>query len=239
MIEYYLVDISSIKSTAPQSEFDISQVESLAQSILSTGRLLSPLLLKQAGHDSYEVLSGDLEYYAALRAKEIDPRKGEVVSAFVISPKLQEVALEQLRYLSQDSDSPSPDLDKTDLRITQVESRLRTILHDLESSHKRDIKRLDEDINNLKAQIPQRIEPLEAFNDFSLAVLAQKLAAANIRGKTAERILNQIDVERKKEPFKSFTDIVSRLDGLSAQRLLSLIDMWSNLYRTVQGQNLR
>jgi hypothetical protein len=116
---------------------------------------------------------------------------------------------------------------------------LRTILHDLESSHKRDIKRLDEDINNLKAQIPQRIEPLEAFNDFSLAVLAQKLAAANIRGKTAERILNQIDVERKKEPFKSFADIVSRLDGLSAQRLLSLIDMWSNLYRTVQGQNLR
>jgi hypothetical protein len=115
------------------------------------------------------------------------------------------------------------------LRITQVEARLRTILHDVESSYKREIKRLDEDITHLKAQIPQRIEPLEAFNEFSLAILAQKLAVANIRGKTAERILHQIDIERKKEPFKSFGDIVSRLDGLSAQRLLNLIDIWSKL----------
>jgi hypothetical protein len=229
MIEYYLVDVSSIKSTAPQSEFDTAQVESLAQSILSTGRLLSPLLLKQAGHDSYEVLSGNLEYYAALRAKEIDPRKGEVVSAFVISPKLQDAALEQLSYLPKAPDSAPSKLDQADLRITQVEARLRTILHDVESSYKREIKRLDEDITHLKAQIPQRIEPLEAFNEFSLAILAQKLAVANIRGKTAERILHQIDIERKKEPFKSFGDIVSRLDGLSAQRLLNLIDIWSKL----------
>lgn len=84
MTEYYLVDVKSIQSTTPRSKFKVDQLETLAQSILETGGLLSPLLLKQTGPESYEVLAGDLEYYAAVRAKEIDPRKGEMVNAFVI-----------------------------------------------------------------------------------------------------------------------------------------------------------
>lgn len=231
MIEYYLVDVSSIHSTVPRSQFSAHQLETLAQSILSAGRLVSPLLLKQMGHDKYEVLIGDLEYYAALRAKEIDPRKGEVVSAFIIPPNLEDSAIDQLRYLSQISDLPEPvSVNEIDLRITQIESRLNMALHDLELSHRRDIKRLDDDINSLKTKIPQRVEPLEAFNSISLAVLAQKLSAANVRGKTAKRILEQIEFERQQEPFKSFTDIVSRLDGLSAKRILSILDTWSGLY---------
>lgn len=231
MIEYYLVDVSSIHSTVPRSQFSINQLETLAHSILSAGSLVAPLLLRQVGHDNYEVLIGDLGYYAALRAKEIDPRKGEVVSAFIIPPKLEDSAIEQLRYLSQLSDSPKPiPANEIDLRITQIESRLNMALHDLETSHRRDIKRLDDDIEVIKTKIPQRIEPLEAFNSLSLAVLAQKLSAANVRGKTAKRILDQIDSERQKESFKSLTDIVSRLDGISANRMLGILDTWSSLY---------
>ena len=103
-------------------------------------------------------------------------------------------------------------------------------LHDLEASHRRDITRLDDNIDSLKAKIPQRIEPLEAFNDLSLTALAQKLAAANVRGKTATKMLEQIEVERQKEPFTSFADLASRLDGLSAKRVLSILDTWSGLY---------
>ncbi len=231
MIEYYLVDVSSIHSTVPRSQFSVNQLETLAHSILSAGRLVSPLLLRQVGHDNYEVLIGDLGYYAALRAKEIDPRKGEVVSAFIIPPKLEDSAIEQLRYLSQLSDSPKPvPANEIDLHITQIESRLNMALHDLEASHRRDIKRLDDNIDSLKAKIPQRIEPLEAFNDLSLTALAQKLAAANVRGKTARKMLEQIEVERQKEPFTSFADLASRLDGLSAKRVLSILDTWSGLY---------
>ena len=59
MIEYYLVDVSSIHSTVPRSQFSVNQLETLAHSILSAGRLVSPLLLRQVGHDNYEVLIGD------------------------------------------------------------------------------------------------------------------------------------------------------------------------------------
>ena len=95
MTEYYLVDVKSITSTTPRSNFKVDQLETLAQSILATGALLSPLLLKQTGAETYEVLAGDLEYYAAVRAKELDPRKGEMVNAFVIPPKQQKAAVEQ------------------------------------------------------------------------------------------------------------------------------------------------
>ena len=92
----YLVDVSGITSTVPRSAFDADQVESLAQSILESGGLLSPIVLKQTGPESFEVLAGDLEYHAAARAKELDPRKGEMVNAYVVPPQNQAAAVEQV-----------------------------------------------------------------------------------------------------------------------------------------------
>lgn len=240
MTEYYLVDVKSIQSTTPRSNFKVDQLETLAKSILETGGLLSPLLLKQTGPESYEVLAGDLEYYAAVRAKEIDPRKGEMVNAFVIPPKQQEAAVAQSALLSpsapQPTDSPAQPSPATapagdaDLRITNLESRLDEAIREIKQSQAREINRLEQTVNNLKAQIPQRVEPLEAFNTLSLPELAQKLASANVRGKAAERMLKSIEKERKKGEFKSFTDIVQRIDGLGDKRMLTIIDTWSGLY---------
>jgi len=236
MTEYYLVDVKSIQSSTPRSKFKVDQLETLAQSILETGGLLSPLLLKQTGAEAYEVLAGDLEYYAAVRAKEIDPRKGEMVNAFVIPPKQQDAAVAQATLLSPAPQpaattslaTPGPAGD-ADLRITNLESRLDEAIRDLKQSQDREIKRLEQTVNDLKAQIPQRVEPLDAFNTLSLPELAQKLASANVRGKTAERMLKSIEKERKKSEFKSFTDIVERIDGLGDKRMLAIIDTWSGL----------
>lgn len=235
MTEYYLVDVKSIQSTTPRSNFKVDQLETLAHSILETGGLLSPLLLKQTGPESYEVLTGDLEYYAAVRAKEIDPRKGEMVNAFVIPPQQQDAAVAQVDLLSPapqptaTSAATSAPAGDADLRITNLESRLDEAIRDLKQSQDRDIKRLEQTVNDLKSQIPQRVEPLDAFNTLSLPELAQKLASANVRGKTAERMLKSIEKERQKGKFISFTDIVKRIDGLGDKRMLAIIDTWSGL----------
>ena len=236
MTKYYLVDVKSIQSTTPRSNFKVDQLETLAHSILETGGLLSPLLLKQTGPESYEVLTGDLEYYAAVRAKELDPRKGEMVNAFVIPPQQQDAAVAQVDLLSPapqstaTSAATSAPAGDADLRITNLESRLDEAIRDLKRSQDRDIKRLEQTINILKAQIPQRVEPLDAFNTLSLPELAQKLASARVVGKTAAKILISIEKERKKSEFKSFTDIVERIDGLGDKRMLAIIDTWSGLY---------
>jgi len=235
MTEYYLVDVKSIQSTTPRSNFKVDQLETLAQSILETGGLLSPLLLKQTGAEAYEVLAGDLEYYAAVRAKEIDPRKGEMVNAFVIPPKQQDAAVAQAALLSPAPQpaatslaTPGPAGD-ADLRITNLESRLDEAIRDIKQSQDREIKRLEQAVNDLKTQIPQRVEPLDAFNTLSLPELAQKLASCRVVGKTAEKILKSLEKERKKGKFTSFTDIVQRIDGLGDKRMLAIIDTWSGL----------
>jgi hypothetical protein len=241
MTEYYLVDVKSIQSSTPRSNFKVDQLETLAHSILETGGLLSPLLLKQTGPESYEVLVGDLEYYAAVRAQELDPRKGEMVNAFVVPEEVQKAAVAQATLLSPTPqptatpDQPTPattpaPAGDADLRITNLESRLNEAIRDLKQSQDRDIKRLEQTVNDLKAQIPQRVEPLDAFNTLSLPELAQKLKAAKLGDKTTDKMLKSIEKERKKGEFKSFTDIVKRIDGLGDKRMLAIIDTWSGLY---------
>jgi signal recognition particle GTPase len=241
MAEYYLIDVKSITSTAPRSQFRVDELESLAQSILEAGGLLSPLLLKQTGAEKYEVLAGDREYYAALRAKELNPRQGEMVNAFVIPPKEQEAAAQQVAVLGKTGGGtaggetlppkpPSPDSSGTDLRLTNLESRLDEALRDIKQAQEREVRRLEQEIKEIKSQVPQRIEPLDAFNTLSIPELLQKLATANIRGKTAENLITAIEQERKKSAFTSFSNVVKRVKGLGEKRMLSIVDTWGGLY---------
>lgn len=233
MVEYYLVDVKSIQSTAPRSQFRVDDLETLAQSILASGGLLSPLLLKQTGAEQYEVLAGDREYYAALRAKEINPREAEMVHAFVIPPKQQEAAINQVSVLTETAGGTKPpppsDSSGADLRITNLESRLDGALQEIKQSQTQEIKRLEQAIAQIADQVPQKVAPLDAFNSLSLPELLQKLASANIRGKTAETMVGAIEQARKEAKFTSFSDVVKRVKGLGEKRMLSIIDAWGGL----------
>ena len=239
MSEYYRVDVKSITSDVPRSEFSVDDLERLAQGILASGGLLTPLVLKQTGPEKYEVLTGDLEYYAALRAKELNPRQGEMVNAFVVSPKQQEAAVAQVAELTRTKRAAVPADQKstlqespsgTDQRLTNLESRLDSAICDLKQSQEREIKRLEQAVSEIKRQVPQRVEPLDAFNNLSVPELAQKLAAANIRGKTAEKLVTAIEKERKKAEFTSFSNVVKRTNGLGDKRMLSILDTWGGMY---------
>jgi len=239
MTEYYLVDVKSITSNVPRSQFKVDDLERIAQSILAAGGLVSPVLLKQTGAETYEVLAGDLAYYAALRAKEIAPRQGEMVNAFVVSPKQQATAIAQAADFSKTQEMPIISDEKksiqglsegSDLRLTNLESRLDSAFRDLKQSQERDVKRLEQELSEVKHQLPQKIEPLDAFNNFSISELAQKLAAANLRGKTAAKVIEAIEKERKKAKFTSFSDIVTRVNGLSEKRMLTILDTWGGMH---------
>lgn len=230
MTEYYLVDVKSIKSNVPRSDFRVDDLDRLAQSILASGGLLAPLLLKQVDLEHYEVLSGDYEYYAAVRAREIDPRAGEMVNAFVVSSQHQEAARDQAALLTKMVDSPQPAINGgsaiAETRLTNLESRLDEAIRDLKQAHAADIKRLEQAISQVKDQLPQPIAPLQAFNMLSVPELRQKLAAANIKGKTAESLITAIDKERKKSQFMSLSEVVKRIKGLGEKRMLSIVDAW-------------
>ena len=99
MMDFRLIDVKSITSNVPRSQFDETELARLAEMILACEGVLKPPILKVTGLDSYEVIDGDREYYAAVIAREIDPRKGEMIDALVISPNREEVIRKQLEML--------------------------------------------------------------------------------------------------------------------------------------------
>ncbi|MDB9518079.1 ParB N-terminal domain-containing protein [Roseofilum reptotaenium CS-1145] len=234
MSKYYLVDVKSINSNVSRSEFAVDDLENLAQSILKSDGLLMPLILKQTGPESYEVLAGDREYYAAVRAKEINPRAAEMVNAFVVPPKLQEAALEQVSALHSqptqvvNTGSEAVSMGAVEQRLNNLESRFDATLQDMKQTHQQAIKDLQQQINGLQEQIPAKIELLELLNHANSVELLEKLAIANIRGKTADKLIDAIETARRQEPFKSFSDVIKRVKGLGDKRMITLLDVWGN-----------
>jgi hypothetical protein len=100
MIKFYFVDVKAIQSNVPRSNFSEEQIEQLADMILESEGVLNVILLTQTGINSYNVLVGDLEYYAAVRAKEKNPRQGEMINAVIVQPSNQEILLKQAEFFT-------------------------------------------------------------------------------------------------------------------------------------------
>lgn len=107
-MRHFLVDVASIVSKQPRDRFDPEAVESLADSILESDGLLKPLVLKATGPESFEVVDRHLEYWAAVRAREKDPRRGEMVNAYVAAPKSTEAIQRQLAVLKRTEAGDEP-----------------------------------------------------------------------------------------------------------------------------------
>jgi len=100
MIKCYFVDVKNIESSLPKSSLDTAEIDRLADAILASDGLLRPLVLQQISVEKYTVLEGHREYYAAVRAKEKDITKAEMVNAFVIDSKSKKSAIDQLKLLT-------------------------------------------------------------------------------------------------------------------------------------------
>jgi ParB-like nuclease domain len=148
MIKCFFVDVKSIKSDLPKSNFVESELDQLADLILVTDGLLRPLILTESGTGKYKVIEGHREYYAAVRAKEKNIAKAEMVNAFVIDASNQKSAIAQLDLLS---DSPlAGETNATD------SSQLDRLLPAIESS-------ISEQLQPILAQLAKHTEILDSL----------------------------------------------------------------------------
>lgn len=178
MIKFSLVDVSSIQSNVPRSNFSEEQIEQLADMILESEGVLNTILLTQTGINNYRVLAGDLEYYAALRAKEKNPRQGEMINAVIVQPQNQEVLLKQAELFKNSSFTvePKPVIVRDE---TSLESGLKKQLDQLIELQNQDHKKTqaefqtlsqmissgNSDINNRLQQLETTVNNLTAIFD--------------------------------------------------------------------------
>lgn len=171
MIKCFFVNVKSIFCDVPRSNFVESELEQLADSILESGGLIRPLILKEIGVQQYAMIRGHREYYGAVIAKERDIKKAEMVNAFIIEPELEKVAIEQLNLLSEDRESS---FDRTiDMNIQEQD--VDQLLPALASIISHQLQPLTQQLSNLTSELLKHKEMLELLTRDSLGAIPKVL----------------------------------------------------------------
>ncbi|MEH2284158.1 MAG: chromosome partitioning protein ParB [Nostoc sp.] len=231
-----MVDVESVTSNVPRSNFQEADLEILADLILESGGILKPLVLKKTGFEQYEVVDGHFEYYSAVRAREKNFSEGDMISALIISSENEDVALKQIASLKGIGSSgkpvtPQPETTKLEPRLTNLELRLEKQFNEFKSEFLQERQRIDTHFKQLENLIPQKGEhsnPLSLLNSLDKDELSIKLQRARISG--AEKLAKAIEDARHKKPkqeFEDYRDVVKSVKNLGDKTILTIIDEWS------------
>lgn len=238
-MNFSLVDVKSITSDVPRSNFAEADLDNLADIILKAEGIIRPLVVKTIGIESFSVVDGHFEYYAAVRAKEKDARKGEMVNAFVISPKLEDLVVKQAAILrgtesseksaqASSSTSNTSNTGNLESRLQNLELRLEKQINELNSKISQERKTTDEELKQLQNRIPQPSHPLTLINTLDKEQLALKLQRSRIISaeKLAKAIVNAREKKSNHE-FRDYRDVLNSVNGLGDKKILTIIDEWS------------
>src|SRR4028118_2267500 len=225
-----LVAVKKITSAVPRSNFTEADLEKLARLILESGGLINPIIVRRNGMDAYEIVDGAFEYYAAARAKEIEPLKGETIGAFILEEENEELLLEQREILrktpitkNQSAKEVPQQSSSFEQRLTNIETRLENRINELKAEYTREKQALIERVKDVESRIPKPVPLLEALNTQEPSKLAINLKNAGIKVPIIEQILK----ERDWEQFASFENVLERhIKGLGEKTMIKLIDKW-------------
>jgi hypothetical protein len=211
MWKFLRVDITDINPSVARETFSETELENLADLIIEMGGIIRPAILKKADNkkvdERYNIISGDLEYYASVIANKKVPDI-EMINAFVVDKEAENIALMQLLYRDKIIDNP------LELRMSNLEKRLETQLQAIREEYQKEIKRLEEKI---PPPPPSSKSILELLNTCD----ANQLKKAGILPASVNDFLKK----RSEKPFDSLEDILNRpVSGVKEKRLIKLVD---------------
>lgn len=209
-----LVAVKRITSAAPRSNFAEPDLEKLARLILESGGLINPIIVRRNGMDAYEIVDGDFEYYAAVRAKEIEPLKGETIGAFILEEENEELLLDQLKilrktaitenlvenpetgFLYENTSSQPADSIKNPVSLVEV-------LNFSENETPQESFSLEQRLTNIEAQFASQINELKAEYAREQKVLAQSIQELENRILQQVPLLVEAGLENRINELKS------------------------------------
>jgi DNA uptake protein ComE-like DNA-binding protein len=178
------VDIVSVHTSSSRSGFSQDEVEKLARNFLLSGGSTKPLIVRRINEEEFDVIEGHLEFYAALRAKEIDDNF-EMIQAIILDSKNEKAVIEQVDLLKEGVNS-SPIIPDNNIieRIKNLEDHLSS------------------DINNLKDQLNNQTEltNLEDILKSQFDALKKEFISEQFIQKIADKI---IELLPNKTPSKT------------------------------------
>ena len=233
-----LIDLDSIDIKPEEYDFNPEaktvEIEHLANSIVKLQGLLTIPIVKRTGVESYQLLSGYLEYYATLRAIELEPKLPERIRVFIVDEESINTALEQLDEIKKISEENKSSVDKNQLQLDNIMSMLKTMDASIPERISSYIKQFNSKIlDNIDSIIPKPLPPLAAFNQILdpeiYTILIKKMAF--LGNKKAKKIVDKLVNVKKKnsaKQFNTFNDVLEALGKgiLSKEKMLEVIDRW-------------
>ncbi|MEL4896469.1 chromosome partitioning protein ParB [Crocosphaera sp. Alani8] len=182
-MDFFLVDVDTIKCSVPYAEIQDCEniINRLANIILESGGIVNPLFVKKLGFNSYELVYGEVEYYAAVKASEIDPRKGEMIGAFVIEEEQEEPIKIQVDFLRKCLSNK---------QNAEDDQSLNNEVFLTVSSNNNKLNSVQKDINQL-------YEKIESFVEMNTAK-----GLKNLLRKQIESIITEAETKSKKEAIE-------------------------------------
>jgi hypothetical protein len=213
-----LVAVKRITSAVPRSNFAEPDLDKLARLILDSGGLINPIVVRRTSMDGYEIVDGDFEYYAAARAKEIAPLKGETIGAFILEPENEELLLGQLEIIRKTAITENAGESETPKELSITEASVESEIPQQSSS-------LEQRLTNIEARFENQINELKAEHTSEKQVLAQRLQEVEklifqqlpllIEAQLANRI-NELKSESASEK-PSLVDAVSEVEQVTSK----------------------
>jgi len=222
MWKFLRVDITDINPSLPIETFSETELENLANLIIEMGGIIRPAILKKADNkkvdERYDIISGDLEYYASVIANQKVPDI-EMINAFVVDKEAESIALQQMKLLSSSPGlitRPEKIDNPLELRMSNLEKRLETQLQAIREEYQKEIKRLEEKII-ISPPSPPSKSILELLNSCDANQLK--------KGGIPPASVNDFLKKRSEKPFDSLEDVLNRpVSGVKEKRLIKLVD---------------
>ena len=206
MWDFLLIDLQDVVATKERSYFPETDLQNLANLIVAMKGLIRPVILKKIGFERFQIIEGNLEYYACLIAKEKELSL-ETINAFVVDKEAENIASQQMQLLCPDKIIDNP----LELRMSNLEKRLETELQAIREEYQKEIKRLEEKI--IPPPPPSYKSILELLNTCDYNQLKKAGINKTVTGNF-----------QKEKPFVSLDDIIDRVDKMGAATLIKLMD---------------
>ncbi len=246
-----IIDIDSIqvKDSLFSPERKATQIEALANTIIGLGGLVNVPVVQEISLDDYKLISGHLEYYAYLKAMEINSNLPDRLTVFISNKKNKTAISKQLEIL-QTIENTQKDVSRSVSTIANS-SEVDLQIKNLESSIKHNSEVFRTEIEKLKAEfiaeldnkLPKPISPLDAFNRilepevaFNVQRKLEFLGAK--KGQKVVSRLQELSKSENHKPFKTFAEIVGVLKEkqkngtlralISEAKMMAVIDRWNH-----------
>jgi competence ComEA-like helix-hairpin-helix protein len=230
------VDIVSVHTSSSRSGFSQDEVEKLARNFLLSGGSTKPLIVRRINEEEFDVVEGHLEFYAALRAKEIDDNF-EMIQAIILDSKNEKAIIEQVNLFKKAVNPPPLPPDN------QVIERIKNLEDHLSS----DINNLKDHLNN-QTELSNLEDILKSqFNAFKKELISEEFIQ-EIADRVAELLRDppppkiKLNTASKSElltvsgigPQKA-SDIINRRETKKFQNINELTEIRGISQRTIKN----